>query len=64
MDIGEWRVEADFSDYATGACLTQCQNGVWVLIVFMSEGLNDTERNYDIHEKEMLATVDYLTETQ
>jgi hypothetical protein len=26
MDIGEWRVEADSSDYATGACLTQCQN--------------------------------------
>jgi hypothetical protein len=54
-DIREWRVEADSSDYATGACLTQCQNGVWVPIVFMSKGLNDTKRNYDIHDKEMLA---------
>jgi hypothetical protein len=53
-DIGEWQVEADSSDYATGACLTQCQNGVWVPIAFMSKGLNNTERNYDIHNMEML----------
>jgi hypothetical protein len=54
-DIGEWRVEADSSDYTTGACLMQCQNGVWVPIVFMSKGLNDTEENNDIHDKEILA---------
>jgi hypothetical protein len=48
-DVGEWQVEADSSDHATGTCLMQCQNGVWVPIVFMSKGLNDTERNYDIH---------------
>ena len=61
-DTGEWRVEADYSDYVMGACLMQCQNGVWVPIVFMSKGLNDTERNYDIHDKEMLAIIRALQE--
>jgi hypothetical protein len=53
---GEWRVEADSSDFTTGACLTQCQAGVWVPIAFLSKGLNDMERNYNIHE-EMLAVM-------
>ena len=54
-DHGEWRVEADASDFATGAVLSQQQDGVWVPIAFLSKSLNDTERNYDIHDKEMLA---------
>jgi hypothetical protein len=61
-DNGEWRVKADSSDFATGACLTQCQAGVWVPIAFLSKGLNDTERNYDIHDKEMLAVMRALYE--
>jgi hypothetical protein len=61
-DDGEWRVEADSSDFATGACLTQCQAGVWVPIAFLSKGLNDMERNYDIHDKEMLAVMRALYE--
>jgi hypothetical protein len=64
MDDGEWRVEADSSDFATGACLTQCRAGVWVPIAFLSKGLNDTERNYDIHDKEMLAIMRALYEWQ
>jgi hypothetical protein len=62
MTIGEWQVEVDSLDYTTGACLTQCQNRVWVPIVFMSKGLNDTERNYNIHDKEMLAIMRALYE--
>jgi hypothetical protein len=54
-DIEKWWVEVDSSDYVTGACLMQCQNRVWVPIAFMSKGLNYTGRNYDIHNKEMLA---------
>jgi len=29
-------------------------------VVFISKYLNDTERNYEIHDKEMLAIVRYL----
>jgi hypothetical protein len=61
-DIGERWVEADSSDYVMGACLTQCQNGVWVPIVFMSKWLNGTEWNYNIHDKEMLAIMQALYE--
>jgi hypothetical protein len=57
MDDGELRVEVDSSDFAPGACLTQCQASVWVPIAFLSKGLNNTERNYDIHDKEMLAVM-------
>jgi hypothetical protein len=43
-DGGEWRVEVDSSDFATGACLMQCQAGVWVPIAFLLKGLNNMER--------------------
>lgn len=62
MDDGEWRVEADSSDFATGACLSQCQNGRWVPIAFLSKSLSETEHNYDIHDKEMLAIMRALEE--
>ena len=63
-DEGEWRVEADSSDFATGGCLSQEQNGVWVPIAFLSKSLNDTEQNYNIHDKEMLAIMRALYEWQ
>jgi len=54
----EMRVEADASDYATGGVLSvKCENGKWRPVVFISKSLNTTERNYKIHNKEMLAVI-------
>jgi len=52
------RVEADTSDYATGGVLSvKGQDGKWRPVVFISKLLNDMERNYEIHDKEMLAVI-------
>jgi len=32
-------------------------NDLWRLVAFISKSLSDTERNYEIHDKEMLAIV-------
>jgi len=54
----EMRVEADASDYATGGVLsTKCENGKWRPVAFISKLLNATERNYEIHNKEILAVI-------
>jgi len=54
----EMRVEADASDYATGGVLsTKCEGGKWRSVAFISKLLNVTERNYEIHDKEMLAVI-------
>lgn len=50
-----YRVEADASDFATGATLYQQGNdGQWHPCAFISKSLNETQRNYDIHDKELL----------
>ena len=57
----EIRVEVDVSDYTTGGVLlTKCENSKWRLVAFISKLLNTTERNYKIHDKEMLAVIRYL----
>jgi len=54
----EMRVEIDASDYATGEVLSiKCEDGKWRPVVFISKSLNATERNYKIHNKEMLAVI-------
>ena len=54
----EMRVEADASDYATGGVLSvKGEDGKWRPVAFISKSLNDTERNYEIHNKEMLAII-------
>ena len=54
----EFRVEADALNYATGGVLSmKCSNNLWRLVAFISKSLSDTERNYKIHDKEMLAIV-------
>ena len=55
------RVESDASDYATGAVLSMlCEDEKWHLCTFLSKGLNDVERNYDVHDKEMLGIIQAL----
>jgi len=57
----EFRVEVDTSNYATGGVLSiKCSDELWRLVAFISKSLSDTERNYEIHNKEMLAVVRYL----
>jgi len=52
------RMEVDVSDYVTGGVLSmECEDNLWRLVAFLSKSLNETERNYEIHDKEMLAIV-------
>jgi len=52
------RMEVDASDYATGGVLSmECEDRLWRPVTFLSKSLNETERNYEIHDKEMLAIV-------
>ncbi|THH07173.1 hypothetical protein EW145_g3557 [Phellinidium pouzarii] len=54
----ELRIEADASDYATGAVLSmKCEDDKWRPCAYLSKSLNDVERNYDIHDKELLAII-------
>ena len=52
------RMEVDASDYMTGGVLSmECKDGLWRPVAFLSKSLNETERNYEIHDKEMLAII-------
>ena len=54
----EFRVEAEASNYATGGVLSmKCSNDLWRPVAFISKSLSNTERNYKIHDKEMLAVI-------
>jgi len=52
------RMEVDASDYAMGGVLSmECEDELWRPVAFLSKSLNETERNYEIHDKEMLAII-------
>ena len=52
------RMEVDILDYAIGGVLSmECEDGKWRPVAFLSKSLNETERNYKIHDKEMLAII-------
>jgi len=52
------RMEVDVSDYATGGVLSmECEDNLWRPVAFLSKSLNETERNYEIHDKEMLVII-------
>ena len=52
------RMEVDTSDYAIGGVLSmECGDSLWRPVAFLSKSLNETERNYEIHDKEMLAII-------
>ena len=59
LDIDKkMRMEVDASDYATGGVLSmKCKDGLWRPVAFLSKLLNKMERNYEIHDKEMLAII-------
>jgi len=52
------RIEVDALDYATrGVLLMECKDGLWRLVAFLSKSLNETEINYEIHDKEILVII-------
>ena len=52
------RVEADASDFTTeGVLLMKCEDEKWRPVAYISKSLNEAERNYEIHDKEMLAII-------
>jgi len=54
----EFRVEADASNYAIEGVLSmKCSDKLWRPVTFISKSLSNTERNYKIHDKEMLVVV-------
>jgi len=54
----EMRVEVDTSDFVTGeVLLMKCEDERWRSVAYISKSLNEAERNYEIHNKEMLAII-------
>ena len=52
------RMEVDALNYAMGGILSMdCEDGLWRPVAFLSRLLNETERNYEIHNKKMLAII-------
>jgi len=52
------RMEVDASDYTMGGVLSiECKDKLWRPVAFLSKLLNETERNYEIRDKEMLAII-------
>ena len=52
------RMEVDASDYATGeVLLMEYEDRLWRPIAFLSKSLNETKKNYEIHDKEMLVII-------
>jgi len=52
------RMEVDASDYVTGGVLSiEGEDRLWRPVAFLSKSLNEMERNYKIHDKEMLVII-------
>ena len=57
----EMRVEADVSDFVIEGVLSmKYENEKWRPVAYISKLLNEAERNYKIHDKEMLAIIQCL----
>jgi hypothetical protein len=59
-----FRLKADGSGIAAGAVLSQqsVDDNAWHPVAFLSKALNPVERNYEIHDTEMLAIIRGLEE--
>jgi len=64
QDSEPFRIEADSSDFASGAILSQQlpREEKWHPVAFYSKFLSLVEWNYEIHDKEMLAIIHVLEE--
>jgi len=64
QDLKPFCIEADSSDFASGAILSQQlpREEKWYLVAFYSKSLSPVEQNYEIHDKEMLTIIHALEE--
>jgi len=64
QDSEPFWVETDSSNFTTGAVLSQqsTADGKWYPVAFYSKSLSSVERNYEIHNKKMLAIICALEE--
>ena len=54
----EIRVEVDTSEYVVGGVLLmKCEDEKWRPVAFISKSLNKAERNYEIHNREILVII-------
>ena len=58
----ETRLETDASDGIVAGVLSQRHNDGWHPVAYYSKSMTDTEKNYEIHDKEMLAIIRALQE--
>ena len=57
----EIRVEANAPNFVTeGVLPIKCENKKWKLVAYIYKLLNKVKRNYEIHDKEMLAIIKCL----
>jgi len=55
------RLETDASRYTIGGVLSQQQeNNLWKPVAYLSKAINETERNYEIYDRELLAIMEGL----
>jgi len=64
QDLEPFHIEADSSNFTSGAVLSQQLPGAekWHPVAFYSKSLSLVEWNYKIHDKEMLAIICILEE--
>ena len=56
----KFRIETNASEHTIGGVLSQEQEGKWKPIAFLSRTMQPAEQNYEIYDKELLATVEAL----
>ena len=62
QDEGLMKIEVDACQFTVGGILSQEQEGIFRPIAYYSKLLNNTKRNYDIHDRELLAIMKILKE--
>jgi len=62
QDSESFHIEADSSDFASKAIFSQQlpREEKWHPVAFYSKSLSPVERNYEIHDKEMLSIIHTL----
>jgi len=59
------QMEVNTLDYTIGGVLLiECEYRKWRPVVFLSKSLNETERNYKIHDKDILTIIRGLENTE
>ena len=57
-DVNSTRFRQENKDKSRHIRLSmECEDGRWRLVAFLSKSLNETEKNYEIHDKEMLVVI-------